>query len=304
MTKPDKNSIAALDDHLKQWRQISERMTAQMAQMQTELQQSLAPIFEANEKMREAVSISSLYFPKFEFANLSSLPDLSSLAAQFHDVKTHIQGLLLPAFDNVEGSFRDLSTPTKEAILRLANSGWYLDLEMTLPQLWELKKALLDGNTEEAEHALIEYFERRAENIESSLIMKFPLRARLIQAAFKAHQRQEYELSIPVLLAQTDGICKELSDKYLFIKKDKKPEIAVIIDSIAEDTFREALLSPLARTLPINASERERKNGSGALNRHAVLHGESLDYGNKANSLKAISLINYVADVLEDEAKN
>jgi hypothetical protein len=35
-----------------------------------------------------------------------------------------------------------------------------------------------------------------------------------------------------------------------------------------------------------------------------VLHGESLDYGTKINSLKLISLINYVVDVLVSEKKN
>lgn len=59
-----------------------------------------------------------------------------------------------------------------------------------------------------------------------------------------------------------------------------------------------AMLSPLAQTLPIGASENERYKGFPALNRHTVLHGESLDYGSKTNSFKAISLINYVAHVL------
>jgi len=33
-----------------------------------------------------------------------------------------------------------------------------------------------------------------------------------------------------------------------------------------------------------------------------VLHGESLNYDTKTNSLKAVSLINYVAQVLRDKA--
>ena len=33
----------------------------------------------------------------------------------------------------------------------------------------------------------------------------------------------------------------------------------------------------------------------GALNRHAVMHGESLDYDTRENSLKALSLLNYLA---------
>jgi len=39
-----------------------------------------------------------------------------------------------------------------------------------------------------------------------------------------------------------------------------------------------------------------------ALYRHAVLHGESVDYGTEINSLKAISLLQYVSGVLARDA--
>jgi hypothetical protein len=169
---------------------------------------------------------------------------------------------------------------------------------MSLPALWELKSALSEGDILEAESALIEYFEGRLAEIEESIATKFPHRSHLIRSAFGAHRRNEYELSIPVLLAQADGICKETVDQYLFIKQNNKPRTAIYVAQIAADTYMAALLSPLAQTLPIGASANERPEGFAALNRHTVLHGESLDYGSKANSLKAISLVNYVAHIL------
>lgn len=62
------------------------------------------------------------------------------------------------------------------------------------------------------------------------------------------------------------------------------------------------MLSPLSKVLPINASEKERRRSLqdrglstwGELNRHLVLHGETTDYGTQQNSLKAVSLINYL----------
>ena len=59
-----------------------------------------------------------------------------------------------------------------------------------------------------------------------------------------------------------------------------------------------SLLSPLTETLPINASEYERQEDFEGLNRHIIMHGESLDYGTEVNGLKAISLINYISQVL------
>jgi len=109
----------------------------------------------------------------------------------------------------------------------------------------------------------------------------------------------QYELSIPVLLTQTDGICKQVAGQYLFMTHGHKPRIAIYVQQIAANRFRAALLSPLTEVLPIGASEHQRPKDFTALNRHMVLHGESLDYGSKINNLKAISLINYVVQVLE-----
>ena len=58
------------------------------------------------------------------------------------------------------------------------------------------------------------------------------------------------------------------------------------------------MLSPLAESLSISMSKHERPEGFDGLNRHMVLHGESLDYDTRENSLKAISLIGYVGRVL------
>jgi hypothetical protein len=184
----------------------------------------------------------------------------------------------------------------------LGENGWYLDLiGMTLPDIFELKEKFLEGNIEEAELALSAHFERRLDKIEEFISNEFPNRQKLIKAAFEAHRRSEYELAIPVLFAQMDGICKDVGgNKYLFIKnkKTQKPSIEIYLKQIVFNEFEEATLSPLSKDLPIWKSAKERPKSFNALNRHMVLHGESLDYGTKVNSLKAISLINYVAEML------
>ena len=63
-----------------------------------------------------------------------------------------------------------------------------------------------------------------------------------------------------------------------------------------------AILEPFKTdvVLPIHANTGQRKSLTieDYLNRHMVLHGEDCDYGSETNSLKAISLINFVASVL------
>ena len=272
-------SIPILDAYLKDLQESFNRLKAQMS-----------PALDVQETMQK-------YFQQLiqqiTEAQNSFQKDLELYSEQWQKLSEQLQQ-----------RFNELPLLTQEALLLLGKHGWYLDLEMTDEYLWWLTDNFAKGNETKAENALVGYFEGRLSEIETSITKRFPHRGHLIKAAFSAHQRQEFELSIPVLLAQTDGICKEVVNQYLFRKTNGKPLTAIYVEQIIADTYDAALLSPLAKTLPINASEKERPTDSSALNRHTVLHGESLDYGSKINSLKAISLINYVTHVLEVEKKS
>ncbi len=291
------NGMDGLEKHFKQWKQISDRLHGQLGpvmEAQKALKTQLEPFLEQQRKLQKAFE--GIKIPNYQ------LPDLSPFAKQIQQYQKSLTGIISPAFYELQRSFRELPPKIQEALLLLAQHSWYLDFNMPLPSLWEIKKAISSGEIEEVEEALVEYFESRLDEIEKSFGAKFPHRSHIIASAFKAHRNGEYFLSIPVLLAQTDGICKEVVDQYLFMKKDKKPRTAIYVEQLAADTYKAALLSPLAASTPIGASEHEREEGFNLLNRHMVLHGESLDYGSKMNSLKAISLINYVSQALETDA--
>jgi hypothetical protein len=207
--------------------------------------------------------------------------------------------------------FRNLPERTRIALLKLGEHGWYFDSRLSILEIQDLVDALYDGNVEEAENSLIKHFENNINEIEEDISKKFTLRETLIKAAFSAYRRQEYDLAIPVLLAQADGICKETTGKYFFMKeksckkqKIARPEIASHVDQMDENSYEAALHCALTKTLPINASTNERTEGFNTLNRHQVLHGESLDYGSKINGLKAISLINYLAWIVPLDSKS
>lgn len=316
------NGLNALHQHITQLNKIPENLQGQLtsflesqkvcirqiileAQKNTEkylhhpidIQQAIKSQFEPFVKQRECLQ------KTLEAATAYKLSDFSPLTKQIQVYQQSFRNIISPAFEELQRSFKELPPKIQEALLALAAQGWYLDTNMGLSSLWELKEALLNGKISEAEDALVEYFEERIEQIEQSITALFPHRAHIIESAFRAHKNEEYYLSIPVFLAQTDGICKEVFDQYLFMKKDKKPQTAVYVEKITMDTLEAALLSPLANTTPIGASEHERKEEFSQLNRHTVLHGESLNYGSKVNSLKAVSLINYVSQSLPKNAE-
>ena len=104
-----------------------------------------------------------------------------------------------------------------------------------------------------------------------------------------AHREKRYALSIPVLLAQADGICQELQGEQLY-KRNRKGEIALKakIASKNVDEFT-------ALMLPLVAGPRERLRFGNQLNRHSILHGESTTYDTFENSCRAISFVSYSA---------
>jgi len=307
----NRNGMDALKKHIKQWKQISDRLHRQLGpvmEAQKAMEKALRPTLELqkaiNSPLKPFLEQQKKLQKAFEGINIPNyrLPDLSPFTKQIQQYQKSLTDIISPAFEELRRSFRELPPKIQETLLLLAQHGWYLDFNMSLPSLWEIKEVISSGEIEEVEEALVEYFESQLEEIEKSFITQFPHRSHIISSAIKAHRNGEYFLSIPVLLAQTDGICKEVVDQYLFMKKDRKPQTAIYVEQVAKDTYKAALLSPLAASTPISASEHERKVGFNLLNRHMVLHGESLDYGSKVNSLKAISLVNYVSQALATDA--
>ena len=61
--------------------------------------------------------------------------------------------------------------------------------------------------------------------------------------------------------------------------------------------FIAAYLEPLNEVLPLWVGEGGRTSNFTGLNRHEVLHGESVGYGTAKHSLQAIALLSYVRNI-------
>lgn len=297
---------AAVEAFLTQWRQwgvqartafekedFGRNALKSFEESRAALQSAMEPIVNAREGLQE-------YFNQME-ARRQALLDMAALDEQARAFRISIEKSVHQTLRGLHQSFEQLSPKIQDAVLLLGAHGWYFDVEMSLPSLLKLKSFLEVGDVVAVEGVLAQHFEECLNKIEALVIRKFPARKKLMQSAFSAHRRGEYELSIPVFLAQVDGMCKESVNEYLFIKKNNKPRTAIYVEQIQSDSFLAAILSPLANSLPIGLSEKDRGADFCELNRHAVLHGDSLDYGTKVNGLKAVSLVNYVAQVLRGD---
>jgi hypothetical protein len=198
----------------------------------------------------------------------------------------------------------ELPEPTRVALRRLGERGWYFCMDMTPSEIYENANRIQAGNYTEVDQWMIAFYNDNLDSLKNDLEERFPHRSQVLERAFEAHERGEYELSVPVFLAQADGICQELTDIQLYSRIEGQPRTLDFVEQLALESLSDAMMEPLRVPLPISASYHDREQPdypSGALNRHQVLHGEAADYGTEMNSCKAISLLHYVATVLDPD---
>ena len=176
----------------------------------------------------------------------------------------------------------------KNAIVSMANHGWYLDntgmyLEDVLKFGYELKDDVHSGNTK-----LMEHFRSRIDNLENELIGSNPDRKDVINEGFSNHREGKYNSSILIFLSQADGIFANYFDGSPF-----KPKIR---NKVYKNHCLNGLISHLLLngTIPIWISADDKYVCITGLNRHQVMHGKNPAYGTEENSLKAMSFLGFL----------
>jgi hypothetical protein len=198
----------------------------------------------------------------------------------------------------VAEAISELPAALQQAIFTLMHRGWFFDPSMPLAQWWTVHNMIAVGKIIEADQFMAKHFESRMNEIEAQLSSALPHRAPKFKSGFAAHRRGEYDLSILAFLSQADGVCNELRGGHFFLvdKYTRLPEAAEYAASFEENPLERIVHMALTAKLPIQVQMSKRASvGLDLLNRHAVMHGESLDHDTKENSLRAISLLNYVA---------
>lgn len=223
-----------------------------------------------------------------------------------------IGAALAPVLAQIGAALREMPPRLEAAVGAMARHGWYVDGDQGLDELETLRTLIDAGDTGRVDELLMAHFEGRLDAIEDALVKELPRREKILRRAIAAHRRGDYELSIPVLLIQADGACVDLTDHHFFQKSrgSQVPEVAAHI-AATQGPGDALFLGPISLELPINASEKGRERIAvergwttwKELNRHQVLHGESVDYGTRLNSLKAISLLNYLVSFLPGDGQ-
>jgi hypothetical protein len=210
----------------------------------------------------------------------------------------------LQKINSIHEKTNEFFKKTPKYLLLLAEYGWYLDFDTNIDLPIRLGIKIKKNDIESVDEYLIDYYRRNFDKIIISLSTKHPDRKEVFEQISIAHKQGLYSVSIPSIFSQVDGVCYDFTEKLFFIKNKAKeknkylPQISNEITNISNIAL-ESFLSPIYNQTPIIAHESILNEFPVRLNRHLIMHGIEKEYGNEKNSLKCLSLLKYLSDILE-----
>lgn len=240
---------------------------------------------------------------------------LAPISAQLQEIQKKFASISIDLnLDKYKALFEALAEEAKNIPDRvdtiysyLAQRGWFVPFHFADFGAFKKYEELIKNDEHEIiENDIQQYIKNHTSNFKHQAKKHFPDRFKILSSAFEAHENQKYELSIPVLLAQADGMFEELIGTTFYSNKEKqlKKIKRRLLEKLAENghpTSTTSLSYLLLKQfeeeslLHENFSEIEkRKNNNPSfnpLNRNTILHGRDIDYANEANSLRTIALI-------------
>jgi hypothetical protein len=284
---------------MKPYREI-EKITEPMRKFQKHWVQKTKAIQEAIEPTLELQKKFKEQFKAFQkvFENINKI--YASIPKFENPFLEHLE-----TFKEIGERLKEYTKRTPEYFLLIARYGWFIDLESELNFPSKIAYKFKKKEVDIANEFLVDYYKTNVGRIFESLIKRHYNRKEILESIRNSYEAGNHILIIPAVLAQVDGICFDFTKKKFFIKEknDKKykflPEVIVELEKSAGN-FLELYLSPLQNQTPIIAREEDIGKYPCKLNRHEVLHGIRTDYGTEINSLKVISLLKYVSDLLTE----
>ncbi len=193
----------------------------------------------------------------------------------------------------------ELPKKSKDAMRLALAEGWFFGWHDGLQSLMELVESLETTQLSTVDDIMVAYYRANLQPFSDEITSRYPNRAAAIKAAVNAHTslaEQGYFLSVPVFIAQADGLLAEITGvespmtKAAKIFREKyadNPELLDLLYPFLELQGSDFMMSAKARQ---DAAQATGKSFT-ALNRHQVMHGERSDYGTEINSLKAFSFL-------------
>jgi len=200
----------------------------------------------------------------------------------------------LPKVNHVIERMNAFPEVVREGSIALAKLGWFYDLQFYSSDFWGILDWVREDNIAEVDAFFITHYEQSTTGLQKRLLVAYPDRAEPLRQAFLAESQGLHFVSIPVLLAQADGIAVDIVGGKLFKSVKKRPQAAGRIDEMALEEFYQKYLAALMQNGGFNASQENMHEFPHAPNRHEIMHGRDIIYGTRQNYLKTLSLLAFI----------
>lgn len=273
------------------------------------IKQQFAPLNQSCNSLLNAVDIKPIIGQTIELSKIGKI--IKEHNRRFSDIASFTKKIEIfnneyyNRLERLQKLIKELPERHISVAQYLLQNGWYFDDNFYISSINKLENLINNENFVEVEYLLINNFEERLSDIEILAIEENPKRKNIIKDIFIAHREEKYNLSIPTLLSQVDGICRDMFGEYLFMTSKNKPKTSIVVEKTTFSKLEQHIFSYLLTrtTVNYNSWQRAEHKNTNELNRHAILHGESVDYGTKINSLKSIALLNSILSFKVDEVK-
>lgn len=200
------------------------------------------------------------------------------------------------ARDFVENS-KFFNKSSHQIFMELSKMGWYINEATNILDTITYKKLLSKNDKNALDKLMSKQIKKDYKALKEKTLQTFSDKKEILERAFIALEKKQYEYSILVFLTQTDSICKKITGTRLFGRNNKEAKTKKIANAFFNEmSFISAVLQPLSEYGEINKSESDFIEGE--FNRHKIIHGDDINYGNETNAYKIISLVFYITTIV------
>lgn len=204
------------------------------------------------------------------------------------------------AFDGLQSLLRDVDWEElwkrdSEALAASTREGWFLQPEHqydVTDRVFEVK-----DDPQGIEAVFVQTLEPLVAVIIERISKAHPIRQHVLNEGLALYREGRYLAAIPLFLSTADGIAYEVAGQSAFSVKGKKTTLAKWVAEQPGDEERRQYMDYLAEPHPLTSPSGKRK-----FSRHGVQHGVDVTYGTKANCLRAISFVGFVAWLMSPQA--
>ena len=187
----------------------------------------------------------------------------------------------------------------RDSIKLLAHRGWFNTHNMTFVDVVKMGELFSESKFDEIDSFMINHTRISIKEISKYLKINFPHRYKYLRGSFKHFKDKNYYDALNSFVIQAEGICKEIFNTNLYsIPYTNKSDLSKKIENEYEDDI---ILESLKNIHALNRRNNNENYHNGIVSRNELLHGESLEYYDEVNCLRAISLIDFLINIKKDK---